>query len=133
MIRDWEDRREQNRDSTETLTLAQQKSGRRKRGGPTSSLFASSTVDVFGTPTRRLDLVRPLAERGQRPREPPSCSSSRAGSGHHGDAARQRRAQLAVDARAGEGAHRGATHRLSSPLSLAGSGGEDGGTGEGVE
>jgi hypothetical protein len=111
LIRDWEDHREQNRDSTETLTLAQQKRRRRKRGGATSSLLAPSTVDVFGMPIRRPDLARPWAERGQRPREPPSSYSMRAG--HNGDAARRRRAHLAVDAHAGKGAHRSAAHRLS--------------------
>jgi hypothetical protein len=81
---------------------------------------------------RRPDLARPWAERGQRPREPPPCRLPRAGSGHHGDAARRRRAHLAVDARAGEGAHRGTAHRLTPPVSLARDE-EDGGAGRGNE
>jgi hypothetical protein len=70
-------------------------------------------------PARRPDLVRPWAERGQKPREPPPCRLPRTRSGHHGDATRRRCAHLAVDARASEGARLGAAHRLAPPLSLA--------------
>jgi hypothetical protein len=78
-------------------------------------------------PARRPDLARPWAKRGQRPCEPPPRRSSRAGSGHHGDAARRQHAHLAVDARAGEGARRGvALPPASTALSLARSGEKEG-------
>jgi hypothetical protein len=83
-------------------------------------------------PARRPDIARPWAKRGQRPRKPPPCRSSRAGSGHHGDAARRRCLHLAVDAHAGEGAHRGAGTPPAA-AALTRSGGEDGGAGSGNE
>jgi hypothetical protein len=60
---------------------------------------------------------------------------ARAGQRHHGDAARRRRAHLAVNARAGEGARRGAA-RSAPPvaalsLALAPGGGKKEVPGEG--
>jgi hypothetical protein len=94
----------------ETLTLTLDHEQKRGGGQRTTYLvrLAPPTVGVHGTPTRRPDPARPWASRGQRPGKPPQGRSPGLGSRHHGEAARRRRAHLAVDASADEGARRGA-------------------------
>jgi hypothetical protein len=88
--------------------------GRQERGLTYCAVRCRCARDA-GTPTRpreRLDLARTKAARAT------AVPLARARSGHHGEAARRRRAHLAVDARAGEGAHRGAA-RQAVALALA--------------
>jgi hypothetical protein len=108
---------------TETLTLAKRGKwdGGQGEDLPFLSLRRPPSMPS-GCRARRPDLARPWASRRQKPREPPPCRSPRARSGHHGDAARRRRAHLAVDARAGEGAHRGTAWYTAGHRSLARSG-----------